>query len=487
MKKFFILSILCGLSVSLCAQNKTAIKFGKTISQKDLKARLAVIASDSLEGRNTGEPGQKKAAKYLQEQFELMGLAPCVPTASGKSYIQTYPIKKVSNRAGYMRRGEETKTNFEDYLFYSRQETMGEEFVDFLFAGNKRIDELKEMDLEGKFVAIISDELTNWRSASAQLEELKAGGVLLISEDRSRFEFMIARYGQSLKKPKITLEVNDSSNKIIIGTPELAEWIFETPYEELKSNGLGKIGRVILNSDMLLEDLEAENVMGFIEGHTKPEEVLIISAHYDHIGVNEDGAINNGADDDGSGTTTVLELAEAFARAKKAGKGPYRSILFLLVSGEEKGLLGSKYYVNNPIFPIKNTVTNLNVDMVGRSDPNHEDKPPYVYVIGADRLSQELHDISAAANETYTGIDLDYTYNDEKDPNRYYYRSDHYNFAKKGVPIIFYFNGTHADYHKPTDTIEKIEFELMEKRAKLIYFTAWELANRENRVKLNLD
>ncbi len=484
MKFLYSAVLLCGLSLVGLAQNKSAIKYGKTITEKDLNARLSVIAADSLEGRNTGEPGQKKAAKYIAEQLEAMGLAACVPTEGGKSYVQTYPIKKISNRTGYMRRGEELKTNFEDYLFYSRQETMGEEYVDVVFAGQKSLTEMQEMDVVGKYIAFVSSELTNWRTLVPQLEKMKSAGVILISEDQSRFDFMMSRYERRLRQPKLSLEVNNSSNKIIIGTPDLAAWIFEMDYDKLKAEGTGKVGRIILNSDMLLEDIMAENVMGFIEGTDKPDEVLIISAHYDHVGINADGTVNNGADDDGSGVTTVLELAEAFAEGAKADKKPKRSVLFLFVSGEEKGLLGSEYYVNHPIFPIENTVTNLNVDMVGRIDPQHEGKEPYVYVIGADRLSQELHEISVEVNETYTKMDLDYTYNAVTDPNRYYYRSDHYNFAEKGVPIIFYFNGSHSDYHKHTDTIEKIEFGLMKKRAQLIYYTAWELANRENRVEL---
>lgn len=226
---------------------------------------------------------------------------------------------------------------------------------------------------------------------------------------------------------------------------------------------------------------DSENVVAFIKGSEKPEEIVVISAHLDHEGV-KNGEIYNGADDDGSGTVAILEIAEAFKKAADAGKGPKRSVLFLHVTGEEKGLLGSKYYTENPIFPLANTVTNLNIDMIGRVDDRHKGKPNYIYLIGSDKLSTELHNISEAMNKKYMNINLDYKYNDENDPNRFYYRSDHYNFAKHNIPIIFYFNGTHEDYHRPTDTPDKINYEMLEKRARLVFHTAWEVANRENRV-----
>ena len=229
--------------------------------------------------------------------------------------------------------------------------------------------------------------------------------------------------------------------------------------------------------------IKGENVLGFIEGTDLKEEIIIITAHYDHLGKHEE-KVYNGADDDGSGTSATLEIAEAFMLAKKEGFGPRRSVLVMPVSGEEKGLLGSKYYTDHPIYPLENTVANLNIDMIGRVDDWHENGD-YVYLIGADMLSQELHDISEQINKKYVGIELDYTFNEEDDPNRYYYRSDHYNFAKNNIPVIFYFNGLHEDYHKPSDTAEKIDFNKIQTITRLIFLTAWELANRDERIKLN--
>lgn len=231
---------------------------------------------------------------------------------------------------------------------------------------------------------------------------------------------------------------------------------------------------------------DSENIWAFIEGSEKPDEVLVISAHYDHVGM-KNGEIYNGADDDGSGTVTVMEIAKAFMKAKKEGHGPKRSILFLHVTGEEHGLHGSRFYSEHPLFPLKNTIADINIDMVGRRDKLNPNDNNYIYVIGSDRLSSELHTINEEVNKKYVNLRLDYKYNDRNDPEQIYYRSDHYNFAKNGVPAIFFFNGIHDDYHKPTDEVEKIEFDALTKRAKLAFALAWELANRDKRIVVDRD
>ena len=236
--------------------------------------------------------------------------------------------------------------------------------------------------------------------------------------------------------------------------------------------------------------VSTENVAAIIKGSEFPDEYIVLTSHLDHIGI-EGGQINNGADDDGSGTVTMLEIAEALQIASENGYKPKRSIVFLHVTGEEEGLLGSAYYSENPLYPLEQTIVNLNIDMIGRNDSLHESDEDYLYLIGSDILSQDLHDISISINKKYSNLDLDFRYNDpllkvyergRHYANRYYYRSDHYNFAKKDIPVIFYFSGTHEDYHQITDTPDKIEYELMAKRAQLIFLTAWEVANREGRI-----
>ncbi|MFA5556260.1 MAG: M28 family metallopeptidase [Flavobacteriaceae bacterium] len=230
---------------------------------------------------------------------------------------------------------------------------------------------------------------------------------------------------------------------------------------------------------------DSENIWVYFEGGEKKDEVIVISAHYDHVGM-KNNEIYNGADDNGSGTSALLEIADAFVQAKKAGHTPKRSILFLHVTGEEYGLHGSRYYAANPILPLEKTIANINIDMIGRRGDGKKSNDNYVYVIGSDRLSTDLHKLSENANE-YVGLELDYTYNDLNDPNRFYYRSDHYNFARKGIPAIFYFDGVHEDYHKATDTPDKIDFPLYAKRTKLAFATAWKLANVEDRPIIDKD
>jgi Zn-dependent M28 family amino/carboxypeptidase len=262
----------------------------------------------------------------------------------------------------------------------------------------------------------------------------------------------------------------------------MAEAILQNDFAKAKEQTLET---KVYNTEMMLkfekevQTISASNVLGVIEGTDKKDELVVISAHYDHIGV-VNGKINPGADDDGSGTVGMLELAEAFAKAKAAGKGPRRSIVFLAVSGEEKGLWGSEYYSKHPVYPLEKTSIDINIDMIGRKDNNlnSADSNNHVYLIGDDKLSSELPRFVDSINKLYIKLITDRKYNDPTDPNRLYYRSDHYNFARKGVPIVFFFDVIHKYYHRPTDTPDKINYDLHEKRTRLVFLLAWEAANR---------
>ena len=245
---------------------------------------------------------------------------------------------------------------------------------------------------------------------------------------------------------------------------------------------------VLLDFGKITSKLESSNVIGFLEGSDLKDEYLVITANYDHLGTRANNIIYYGADDDGSGTVSVVEIAVAFTQAKAAGKGPRRSIIFMMVSGEEKGLWGSDYYGDHPSYPLEKTTANLNIDMIGRIDPKRKngDSSNYVYVVGDDKLSSDLKPISEAMNKKYTKLELDHKYNDPNDTERIYYRSDHFNFARRRVPIIFYFNGTHADNHRPTDTPDKIDYKQRAKRAQLVFYTAWEMANRNEMMKIDI-
>ena len=231
----------------------------------------------------------------------------------------------------------------------------------------------------------------------------------------------------------------------------------------------------------------SQNVIAYIKGSEKPDEIVIISTHYDHLGIDEKGQINYGADDNASGTVALMEIAQAFNIAKKDGFAPKRSIVFLHLTAEEIGKIGSEFYVLHPVFPLKNTLIDLNMDMIGRVDDIHKNNKNYIYLIGSDRLSKELHYLSEKVNNAYFNLDLDYRYNAEDDKNDFFSRSDHYNFATKNIPVIFYFNGEHPDYHKPTDTPDKIDYQLLEKRSKLIFATAWQIANQKHRLVLDTE
>jgi hypothetical protein len=481
-----LLTILIFLTLSTCliAQNKLASKYAKTISEKDLYNHLSILASDSLQGRETGMAGQKMAASYISENFKKIGLLPSSAGSDEKSYYQSFVLQTLDYYQVYLKKGDVVKENFKDFLYYTKGETFGEEIIDVVFVGYGDGDNIETLDVEGKYVAFINKEWSDFRATLAKLKKGKAKGYILIIEDEGQFDFVMSRYGNYLSGTKMGFEFDQNESKILLAGTEMAEWIFEKPMAELKNETNFTKSEIIFNADMHIRSVRSENVLGFLPGTEKPNEILVISAHYDHLGI-VNGEIYNGADDDGSGTSTMLELAEAFAKAAKEGNGPKRSILFLAVSGEEKGLLGSEYYSNNPIYPLANTIVDLNIDMVGRVDEKHEKDPNYIYLIGSDKLSTDLHNLSEDVNSKTTKLELDYTYNSEDDPNRYYYRSDHYNFAKNGIPVIFYFNGTHEDYHQPTDTIEKINFKKMKKIGDLVFFTAWEIANREETLKVD--
>jgi hypothetical protein len=311
-------------------------------------------------------------------------------------------------------------------------------------------------------------------------------------------EFIATRKGffsggmLSLKKP----EEGTSNKGMFLISHAVAERIMGTSYDKLdkaakdpKKKSLKKIkpGKADYQVSMQVSTVKTENILGYLEGTDRKDELVLVTAHYDHIGIatGGDDRINNGADDDGSGTVSVLELARTFAKAKREGHGPRRSILFMTVTGEELGLLGSQYYVEHPVYPLANTVVDLNIDMIGRTDPEHRDSAQYVYVIGSDKLSSELHQLSEKTNATHTRLKFDYTYNDENHPTNLYKRSDHWNFAKNGIPIIFYFDGIHEDYHKPSDEVSRIDFGLLTRRAQCVFYTAWEVANRDQRIAVD--
>ncbi len=490
MKKGFLLtgSLALGLAFSSLAQNPTQLKYANTITSADLEEHLTFLASDEMKGRDTGSDEQKVAANYLADFYKNLGLAGPVDG----SYFQTFNLVSVSFTDVDLKIGKSKLTQNEDFVFVGDGDMKKQTKTDLVFLGLVSEENLEKVDVTDKLVGIWAVGVRT-NDLVAQVMEAGAAGIVMVTmEGQANFDRIANRYKSLAGKGRIGFEQETEQRPIFMVSSDKMAELFDQPIETLKEAAKSNPEsiksqkasyRVVKNK----EYVETSNVLGYLEGTDKKEELLVISSHYDHVGVSSTGEVFNGADDDGSGTVSVMEIAEAFATAAKDGVKPRRSILFLNVTGEEKGLLGSAYYGDNPIFPLENTVNNINIDMVGRIDYEYEEaeNKDYVYVIGSEMLASSLKTINEYNNITYTNLILDYRYDAEDDPNRFYYRSDHYNFAKHGIPVIFFFNGVHDDYHQVTDTVDKIEFPLMTKRAQLIFHTAWDLVNRDNRTPVD--
>lgn len=531
MHRIYILSslVLLFLSTSLAAQEEKTMtvdtsdlsaKYAEMITPADLQRYLMILSSDEYEGRETTTRGALKASQYIAAQFGNFRLS---KYNEDKEYFQGVPFQRNSWKKIGMSINGTTYKHMVDFVSllpynYNRADATFEEILFCGYGiGDKKYNDYKLADVKGKAILIYKGEPmendstylisgttkpSGWSiSLDAKLRTAKAAGAALVIIIEDQVKEIVAENRQFLIDGKIRLhdgsirQKNDIVNSVYI-SPSMAKTIMGEEYEAIidmrdkvrekgktKGKPLSIKAKINIQQEKYSDVLKGNNVIGYVEGSDPKlkDEYVILSAHYDHLGIRGD-KVFNGANDNGSGTSTVIGLMKAFAQAKKDGHGPKRSVVGLLVCGEEKGLLGSEYYAKLPAFPLEQTIVNINVDMVGRTDKLHEPEDKYIYIIGADKLSSELHEINETANATYTKMDLDYRFNDEKDPNRYYYRSDHYNFAKQNIPVIFYFNGVHADYHKSTDTIDKINFDLMTQTAKLVFHTTWELANRAERI-----
>ncbi|HAA23340.1 MAG TPA: arginyl aminopeptidase [Cytophagales bacterium] len=488
--------LACGVGIFITSAvwgQDLATTYAEKVTEEDLRMHLEVVASDSMEGRATATAGQKRAARYIQSHFETIGLK---GVAEGENpYQQEFKLEERTWGEVTLEANGNEFRNLEDF-FYIGDKSMRSTDMEVVYVGKGEEADIEDLNLEDKAVIILAPGRGASNEPMERCKEKGAAAFLVIySEDQDQFMSFINTYKVYLARPQLGFAVEEEGDgdAVFLISPEIASTILDQPFEDLqKMADKGKVhevepAEIELAAARDIKELVSSNVVGFLEGSDEElkDEVLVVTAHYDHLGTGDDGDVYNGADDDGSGTVTVMELAQSFAMAAAEGNGPRRSILFMLVSGEEKGLLGSEYYTENPIFPLEKTVTNLNIDMIGRVDDAHEKDPYFVYVIGSDKLSTELHDLSEAANNKYTKLDLDYRYNDENDPNRYYYRSDHYNFAKNNIPVVFYFNGTHEDYHRTSDTVDKIHFGKMERIGRLVFYTAWEVANRDSRPALD--
>lgn len=511
MHKLFGIVLLL-LSVTAGAQKKAdPAQFGKLISPDALRKHLFYIASKETEGRATGSPGIEKAAVYIENQFKEAGLQP----GNKGSYRLWYTLYQDSLLSASIKVNGQT---FNPGYHFAADLRQGKnhriDAGEIVFAGygidDPAYSDYRNLDVKGKIVLIVDGEpktgdttytITgtarrsqwgfnqNMKVRAAEKQGVKA--VLVLVNSFPKFDpakkvnrgSLYPAFMVSDKSPAV-YRISDSVAMAILGDQ------FSAIKETAKNGGALKSASFKKNIGLWFEKQQFEskacNVIGVLPGTDLKDEYVVITGHMDHLG-KRDTVIYYGADDDGSGTCAVMQIAHAFGEAKKAGQGPRRTLVFMTVSGEEMGLWGSDYYTRNPVFPLEKTTVNLNIDMIGRVGNEYaKDQPDslnYVYVIGDDKISSDLHPLSEQANNGYVQLKLDYRYNDPKDPNRFYYRSDHYNFAEKGVPILFYFDGVHKDYHRATDTPDKINYDMYARRAQLVFHTGWIMANLDRMLK----
>ena len=433
---------------------------------------MKIISSDLFEGRETTTIGQKKAAAYIKNHFIETNIKSAFKDTG---YFQEFPVDVLDFSKVELFYNNTKLTFIDDFYPYGNPANKNHEKTPIVKVGygikTKERNDYLGTNTNGKVVLIkqglppnekIDKKEGNWRRKVQTATENGAVGIVFLKSDYANTDLRIKEY---LKKPFMQLHGNQKTKP---QTP-----VFVVDEEKIKA--LNQDTNTISFNTRISQKKTGENVLGFIPGVT--DEIVVVSAHYDHIGYDR-GEICNGADDDGSGTSSLLSISKAFQKAFEEGNKPQRGILFLAVSGEEKGLFGSQFYTENPIFPLSKTIADLNIDMVGRQDTIQQDNN-YIYLIGSDRISKELHTINEQINKKHVGFKLDYTYNAKDDPNNFYQRSDHYNFAKNNIPVIFYFGGLHEDYHQPTDDFEKIDFLKLERVSRFVFLTAWELAYRK--------
>ncbi len=532
MKKIFaFLLIFFALSGMLpaYAQTKNRVpastpRFGNTdgITAAQLRNYLEFIASDELEGRDTPSRGLDIAAMFLASHLKAWGIK---PAGDDGSYFQKFPLKRnlidaamttAEINGQVFNYGDDFLANYNPGLVDSGK---------LVYASHgwviksKNINPYEGIDIKDKIVIVVNSlpkgikpsDLqgapgADWISPPMYAQANGARALIQMGSFGSLANWQASRMMQTSRGGVSFGKGSSLTIPIITANPRLIAALFRGE----KVNGGTIFERAMATEFVEPFDLKpektmnltvavkseatyAKNVVGILEGSDPvlKNEYVAIGAHYDHVGMNPnapgDDKIYNGADDDGSGTVSVLSMAEAFA---KGGVRPKRSILFIWHAGEEKGLWGSEYFTDNPTVPIGSIITELNIDMIGRyqnpGDESHPQnkalpKPNEIFLIGSKMMSTELGEVSEATNRSFLNLSFNYKYDDPNDPEQFFYRSDHFNYARKGIPIIFYMDGSHADYHQVTDSIEKINFEAMEKTVRTIFATGWELANRAAR------
>jgi hypothetical protein len=508
------------------------------ITAAEMKEILYYIASDQMLGRDTPSPGLDATAKYIADHLAKMRYK---PMGDKGTYFQHITLSKteVDRENTKAQFGDKTFKVGEDFLPLGR--VSGDAEGEIVYAGNgwvvnsKNVNPYEGIDVRDKIVVVSSDGVSppaglgvdglpssDWESPVSYAQKHGAKALVLVPrnfERRWRFgPFVVSRPNFSVPRlenaaadddgeeeessgttPKGLVEIIPSRamlNALFAGEQTDGARLLQTSIagESLKSFALSPSKRLRVSVRLSVTEASTQNVVAVLEGKDPvlKREYVALGAHYDHVGTNNPGCrpvgndnICNGADDDGSGTTSLITMAEAFAK----GPRPKRSMLFVWHAGEEKGLWGSEYFTRFPTVPLKQVVAQLNIDMIGRSKKAGDTNPlnamltgpDEIYVIGSRMMSDELADRNVAVNSAYLNIKYNYHYDEPNDPERLFYRSDHFNYARHGVPIIFFFDGVHEDYHKPTDSPDKIDYQKMQSVARTIFILASELANAPTR------
>jgi len=500
-----------------------------TIAAEQMRDYLTFIASDEMEGRDTPSRGLDTIAKFLAMNLTRWGFK---PAGDNGTFLQRIDLRRD--------RIDATQTRVE---LNGRVLTAGRDYLpaggageiksgQLVFAGNgwylksKDIDAYRGIDPTGKIAVIFGTpnlsprgisradfgkQGDNYLNANDYARKRGVVGIIYVPDfqylanwERNRQRIMergstvVAKFQTPNTAPLPGIVITpEIANALFTGESQSASGIFNASYgTEMPAPFLLRSAKsVSMNILSSYETVPTQNVVAVWEGGDPvlKNEYVALGAHYDHVGIcapGTDDPICNGADDDGSGTTALLSMAEALA---KAPTRPKRSVLFVWHCGEEKGLWGSRYFTDYPTIPLDKIVTQLNIDMIGRSkkegdtEPRNKDLsgPNEIYVIGSKMMSTELGDLSESVNKSFLNLSFNYRYDDPADPNRFFFRSDHYNYARKGIPIIFYFDGVHEDYHRPGDEPQKIDYVKMERVARTVYLTLWEVANLAARPKVD--
>ncbi len=477
-----------------------------------IRKDLAVLTSDAFRGRGTADTGYNLAAAYVGEKLLEAGMHTLsgtqMPGGRPEDFFLPVPMLREKLIDIRWRTGSKSWKFGKD--FYTNRAFPKEIIVadEIVVIGYGREEDVNQAVLADKVVVIWrkktgKEKPASIREITRQLNRSNPRAIILIDQDFPKKPAAMAAFLQTERvsidynreiEEGISINTNPAVPMVVISEKTARkiwkdqglEWkkswaAFETPGSRRPQV---MPFQMRLQAEMTSVQVNVPNVAGFLPGKKYPDQYIVVTAHLDHLG-KHDGKTYYGADDNGSGSSALLEMTRLLQQYREQGELSDRSIVFLWFTGEEMGLLGSQYFTYKSVIPLENIMANLNVDMIGRIDKAHEQDTNYVYLIGSDRLSTQLHQKSEEINSNCCGMQLDYTFNDPKDKNRYYERSDHYNFAKQGIPCIFYFSGIHADYHKPTDTMDKINFHRIARITDLILQTAVGLGNLETPLLLD--